>query len=108
MSDERILYHTGFSAIPSPDIRYGRKNADFGQGFYLSGVLEPAESLRLLRIGPVYEQTVLKTEKAALHLRWIGAERIPDADLKRYREALAAEEAAYQTMLAKVMETAEG
>ena len=30
------LYHVGFSEIKSPDIFYGRKNADFGQGFYLS------------------------------------------------------------------------
>ena len=31
-----ILFHTGFSEIRKPDIHYGRKNADFGQGFYLS------------------------------------------------------------------------
>lgn len=31
------VFHTGYEEIPSPDIRYGRKNADFGQGFYLSG-----------------------------------------------------------------------
>lgn len=30
------LYHTGFSVINNPDIHYGRKNADFGQGFYMS------------------------------------------------------------------------
>ena len=30
------LYHTGFSIISDPDIRHGRQNADFGQGFYLS------------------------------------------------------------------------
>jgi len=30
------LYHTGFLEIPEPDIRHGRKNADFGQGFYLT------------------------------------------------------------------------
>ncbi|MBR3560532.1 MAG: DUF3990 domain-containing protein [Oscillospiraceae bacterium] len=30
------LYHTGYAEIRSPDIRFGRKNADFGQGFYLS------------------------------------------------------------------------
>lgn len=34
------LYHTGFEIIPEPDIRVGRKNADFGQGFYLSGDAE--------------------------------------------------------------------
>ncbi len=30
------LYHTGRTEIIEPDIRYGRKNADFGQGFYLT------------------------------------------------------------------------
>ena len=30
------LYHVGFLEIKEPDIRFGRKNADFGQGFYLS------------------------------------------------------------------------
>ncbi len=30
------LYHTGFQEIRQPDIRAGRANADFGQGFYLS------------------------------------------------------------------------
>ncbi len=30
------LYHTGSAEIRNPDIRRGRKNADFGQGFYLS------------------------------------------------------------------------
>ena len=31
-----LLYHTGQIAIPVPDIRRGRVNADFGQGFYLT------------------------------------------------------------------------
>lgn len=31
-----ILYHTGYYIIEEPDIHHGRKNADFGQGFYLS------------------------------------------------------------------------
>ena len=30
------LYHTGTVEIPLPDIRHGRVNADFGQGFYLT------------------------------------------------------------------------
>ena len=31
-----ILYHTGSGEIRDPDIHHGRKNADFGQGFYLT------------------------------------------------------------------------
>ena len=34
--DRVKLYHTGFQRIEKPDIRIGRANADFGQGFYLS------------------------------------------------------------------------
>lgn len=30
------LYHTGTTPIPFPDVRHGRVNADFGQGFYLT------------------------------------------------------------------------
>lgn len=30
------LYHTGKLEIRNPDIHYGRNNADFGQGFYLT------------------------------------------------------------------------
>lgn len=35
-----LLYHVGFYEIKKPDLKYGRKNADFGQGFYLSDNLE--------------------------------------------------------------------
>ena len=31
-----LLYHAGFDVIKEPDIYYGRKNADFGQGFYMT------------------------------------------------------------------------
>ena len=31
-----ILYHTSDREIRKPDIHHGRKNADFGWGFYLT------------------------------------------------------------------------
>lgn len=31
-----VLYHTGFDIIKNPDLTRGRKNSDFGPGFYLS------------------------------------------------------------------------
>ena len=34
------LYHTGSEIIKKPDITIGRKNADFGRGFYLTDDLE--------------------------------------------------------------------
>ena len=36
MSDSMLLYHAGNIAIPEPEVHFGRKNADFGQGFYLT------------------------------------------------------------------------
>ncbi|MCR5100191.1 MAG: DUF3990 domain-containing protein [Butyrivibrio sp.] len=30
------LFHTGYMEIRNPDVHHGRKNADFGQGFYMS------------------------------------------------------------------------
>lgn len=35
-----VLYHVGFSVIENPDLLRGRRNADFGQGFYLSNDLD--------------------------------------------------------------------
>ncbi len=32
--NKMLLYHTGFQEIAHPDVHFGRKNADFGQGFY--------------------------------------------------------------------------
>ena len=34
------LYHTSTLELKNPDINYGRRNADFGGGFYLSDSLE--------------------------------------------------------------------
>ncbi len=40
-----ILYHTGDREIVHPDIHHGRKNVDFGWGFYLTPDKEFAEAL---------------------------------------------------------------
>ncbi len=34
MAETLRLYHSGYAEIRDPDVHYGRKNADFGQGFY--------------------------------------------------------------------------
>ncbi len=36
MNETMKIYHAGFDIIERPDIRHGRANADFGQGFYVS------------------------------------------------------------------------
>ena len=52
------LYHSGFAEIRNPDLHRGRKNADFGQGFYLTEDREFALRWARERKG---EQTVLNT-----------------------------------------------
>lgn len=44
-----LLYHAGFEYIRQPDVHYGRKNADFGQGFYLTAEEEFAHRWAKLR-----------------------------------------------------------
>lgn len=43
-----VLYHTGYQEIRVPDIRHGRINADFGQGFYLTANEEFSEEMERL------------------------------------------------------------
>ena len=183
-----VLYHTGFQIIEKPDLRIGRKNADFGQGFYLSdnkefakrwarqrkglttylniyeldlqglqikhfsrdsewfeyiyanranrkdlfadhdviigpiandtiydtwgiitsGLLKGEDALNLLRIGKVYEQTVLKTEKAAASLHFIEAQEIAGEEIARYRETVRNEEESFQAEFLKRLEEMTG
>ena len=82
-----ILYHTSDREIVYPDIHHGRKNADFGWGFYL----KPEDAMRLLLIGPEYRQVAIKTEKGAKQLRFIRSEKIErmdEKDLKAEQDAL--------------------
>lgn len=169
-----ILYHTSDREIVRPDIHYGRRNADFGWGFYLtpdkdftyrwatrdavvniyeldetglnihsftrdedwfryiydnrrlkdgldvdvvigpiandtifdtlgimsSGFLSSEEALKLLLIGPEYIQAVIKTEKAAVNLRFISSEKVEGIS----RAALEEEQEAYQEMIARELE----
>ena len=181
-----FLYHTGFDIIKEPDVHYGRKNADFGQGFYLtadeafahrwararrdeqpvvntyeldttdlivhrferdadwfsyifrnrngkaddltadvivgpiandtiyntfgiltSGFLKQEEALKLLLIGPEYQQIALKTEKAAKQLRWLSGKVLSSAEVAGYRAITVAEEAEYQRLFGEELEKME-
>lgn len=73
-----ILFHTSDRKIESHDIHYGRRNADFGWGFYLT----PEKALQLLMIGPEYIQVAIKSEKAVKQLKWIKAEHIDHVDIE--------------------------
>ena len=177
------LFHAGFSIIKEPDVHIGRKNADFGQGFYLtsdaafahrwarerkgeqtivntyeldtnnlsvrcfirgeewfeyifknrnnysdelnsdviigpiandtiydtfgiitSGFLKREDALRLLQIGPAYEQVALKSDKAVKHLKWISSEVLLPDTVAEYRKLVAEEEKKYQELFAEEME----
>ena len=175
-----ILYHVSGDEIRVPDIRRGRKNADFAQGFYLSrdkefvlrwaagdavlntyelstdnlkirrlersrewfdyifanrraqkdtleefdvvvgpiandtiyntmgiitsGLLPPDEALKLLMIGPEYEQTAIKTDKAAAALRWISSDRVSEETVSRYKGRVKTEEEEYMRQFSATME----
>ena len=179
-----VLYHTGYQEIREPDIRHGRINADFGQGFYLtaneefarrwarerkdartivnaydldltglrvhrferdekwfdyifrnraarpdllteadviigpiandtiydtfgiitSGFLPPEKAMKLLMIGPSYEQVVVKSQKAAGQLVWREGSVLTKEEVARYRDVVVEEEAEYQRLFAQEME----
>lgn len=57
------LYHTGYEEIREPDIHHGRKNADFGQGFYLTADEEFASRWARERAGM---KTIMNTYELEL------------------------------------------
>lgn len=69
------LYHVSSTEIRDPDIRRGRKNADFGQGFY------PAAALR-----------------------WISSDRVTEETVSRYKDLVKTEEAEYMRQFSETME----
>ena len=181
--EELLLYHVGFDEIKRPDIKLGRKNADFGQGFYTSqdkefserwarsrkglktilnaytlsldglkikrferdeewydyiyrnrngysdafidydviigpiasdtiydtwgvltsGILDREKSLEVLKAGKFYDQTVIKTEKAAKNLLWIYSRVIEEVEIERSRLSVRQEEEEFQSVMAKIV-----
>jgi len=39
------VYHAGTDVVDSPDCKFGRKNLDFGQGFYVTDIYDQALNL---------------------------------------------------------------
>ena len=54
--------------------------------------------------GPVYEQTVIKTEKAVSALRFTGAVEMSSEEIAIYRETVKKEESEYQKAIAGLLE----
>ena len=70
-----ILYHTGFAEIKTPDIYYGRKNADFGQGFYLTPDLEFSEHWAKERNGFKTFHNVYELDTDGLKIKHLSRNR---------------------------------
>ena len=70
-------------------------------GIITSGLLKPEDAMRLLLIGPNYQQIALKTEQAAERLMWLSAEILSPEQIAAYRRSAAAEEEAYQALFAE-------
>jgi len=70
------LYHTSSLELRNPDINYGRKNADFGGGFYLSDSLEFAQKWANDAKATVNEYTLdltgLTVKRFSLNSEWFS------------------------------------
>ena len=71
-------------------------------GIFTSGLLGREESLRLLCLGPEYEQIVIKTG-GRCGTAFQGARPLTEEELVRYRRIREEEERAYQELLAANM-----
>ena len=60
--------------------------------------------MRLLLIGPEYEQAALKSDKALKQLKWISSEVLLPDTVAEYRKLVVREEKEYQELFAGEME----
>ena len=73
-------------------------------GIITSGLLPPEKAMKLLMIGPCYEQIVVKSQRAADQLVWRESCVLTAQEVARYRDVVAEEEAEYQKLFAEEME----
>ncbi|MBQ1492022.1 MAG: DUF3990 domain-containing protein [Blautia sp.] len=93
-------------ALPEEDVIIGPIACDTifdTWGILSSGLLSPEKALALLTIGPCYTQVVLKSEKAASSLSFLGAEVLSKELIDSTREEVKREEEEYQRLFAQVM-----
>ena len=76
-------------------------------GIFTSGFLKPEEALRLLLIGPEYEQIAIKSQRAADQLKWISARTIDSNENIQYQKILIAEQETYLREIGEAMEDRE-
>ena len=73
-------------------------------GITTSGLLPPEKAMKLLMIGPCYEQIVIKSQKAAGQLMWREGSVMTKEEVARFRDIVAEEEAEYQRLFAEEMQ----
>lgn len=76
-------------------------------GLMTSGLLDAVLSLRLLQLGPCFEQIAIKSERALRQLKWLGARTLSDAELGGFGAELQRETEEYQRAIAAVLEEEE-
>ncbi len=73
-------------------------------GILTSGFFSDSEAVQLLCVGPLYDQIVLKTQKAVDNLRFISSEIIPVDATRENKKTVAMEEEDYLQKFAEVMQ----
>lgn len=73
-------------------------------GMLTSGVLDKDTSLKCLKIGNVYRQIVIKSEKALHNLHFTKAVELDASKVQKYRDAVAREEEVFQEEFARIVE----
>ena len=72
-------------------------------GILTSGMIGPEKAMRLLMIGPVYEQVVIRTDRAVSQLTWISARKLSSEEARKLETRLRNEEKSYQREFASEM-----
>ena len=90
-------------SIPPTILTFPGDGPGSKRGITTSGFLSEEEALRLLTVGPLYYQTVIKTERAAARLRRTSSTILSAAEIRAYREDVSREEEECQTMIADIL-----
>ena len=72
-------------------------------GILTSGLIDAQKALSVLMIGPVYEQIVIKTEKAASALLFVSSRVLSHEEIAGYRAMVNSEENAFQEAFVKII-----
>ena len=73
-------------------------------GLLTSGLLDASLSLRLLQLGPCFEQITIKSDRALRQLTWLGARMLSREELGGFGTVLRRETEEYQRAIAAELE----